>query len=70
MSMMLCVAPKERHTALLDHVAGAYDVSGPMLSDAVMAALALKNGVTLASTDRDFSRFKEVRWVNPLDQTG
>lgn len=37
-----------------------------MVSDAVLAAIAIENGATLASTDRDFSRFTELKWVNPL----
>ena len=40
--------------------------TGPLLTDAVLAAMAMENGATLASTDRDFSRFENLRWVNPL----
>jgi hypothetical protein len=40
---------------------------GPLVSDAVLAALALEHGAALASTDRDFARFPGLRWVNPLD---
>jgi hypothetical protein len=63
------IEPGVRHAAVLEHVANAYAVQGPLLSDAVIAALALENGATVASTDRDFSRFKEVRWVNPLEES-
>ncbi|MDQ2774245.1 MAG: hypothetical protein M3Y57_04855 [Acidobacteriota bacterium] len=43
-----------------------HQASGPLVSDAVLAALAIENGATLASTDQDFSRFSGLRWVNPL----
>ena len=29
-------------------------------------ALAIENGLTLCSTDRDFARFSELKWENPL----
>lgn len=40
-------------------------VSGPLVMDAFLAALALENGATLVTTDRDFSRFPKLRLVNP-----
>jgi predicted nucleic acid-binding protein len=43
-----------------------FDATGPLLPDAVLAALALENGATVASTDQDFRRFPTVKWINPL----
>jgi toxin-antitoxin system PIN domain toxin len=40
-------------------------VTGPLVMDAFLAALALENGATLATTDRDFSRFPKLKRVNP-----
>jgi len=40
-------------------------VTGPLVMDAFLAALALENGVTLATTDRDFSRFPKLKLFNP-----
>jgi len=40
-------------------------VSGPLVMDAFLAALALENGATLATADRDFSRFPRLKLVNP-----
>jgi predicted nucleic acid-binding protein len=34
--------------------------------DAHLAALAVEHGLTLCSTDGDFARFKNLRWINPL----
>jgi uncharacterized protein len=59
--------PGARHLVLLEQLTREHSVSGPMVSDAVLAALAIEHGATLASTDRDFQRFESLGWVNPLD---
>jgi toxin-antitoxin system PIN domain toxin len=42
-------------------------IHGPMIHDARVAAICLQNGVTqLWSADRDFSRFEELKTLNPL----
>jgi len=40
-------------------------ITGPLVMDAFLAALALENGATLVSTDRDFSRFPRLRVHDP-----
>ena len=35
--------------------------------DAALAAIAIEHGATLCSTDRDFSRFAGLDWVNPIE---
>jgi toxin-antitoxin system PIN domain toxin len=40
--------------------------TGPLASDAFLAALAIEHGAALFSTDRDFSRFLKLKFVNPL----
>jgi hypothetical protein len=40
-------------------------ISGPLVMDAFLAALALENGATLVTTDRDFSRFPTLRCSDP-----
>lgn len=44
-------------------------VAGNLAPDAHLAALALTHGATLASCDADFSRFRMLRWENPLHGT-
>jgi uncharacterized protein len=61
------VQPGPRHAEILEKLVGEGNASGPLVSDAVLAALAIEHGAALASTDRDFSRFRELRWVHPLD---
>ncbi len=58
--------PGPRHLEILKRLTMEYSVAGPLASNAVLAALAMEHGATLASTDQDFRRFPEVRWVNPL----
>ncbi len=40
--------------------------SGALVSDAEIAALTLEYGGVLYTADRDFTRFPELRWKNPL----
>jgi toxin-antitoxin system PIN domain toxin len=40
-------------------------VSGPLVTDAALAALAIEQGATLCSTDRDFRRFQELKLIDP-----
>ncbi|HTB66480.1 MAG TPA: TA system VapC family ribonuclease toxin [Steroidobacteraceae bacterium] len=40
-------------------------VSGPLVTDTALAALALEHGATLCSTDRDFRRFRGLKLLDP-----
>jgi uncharacterized protein len=59
-------SPGDRHWAILTEVAASGRVRGSMLIDAHLAALAMEHGATLASSDRDFTRFPGLRHVDPL----
>src|SRR5262245_42865785 len=39
---------------------------GNLTTDAHLAALCIERGATLHTADGDFSRFRGLRWVNPL----
>lgn len=41
-------------------------ITGPLVTDTALAALALENGAVLCSTDRDFRRFRQLRVLDPL----
>lgn len=41
---------------------------GNLIMDAWLAALAIDQGCTLVTTDRDFARFQGLRWKHPLEQ--
>lgn len=57
--------PGPRHAEILEDLLTRYRIGGPMVTDAVLAAIAFEYGAALASTDRDFSRFANLRWINP-----
>jgi predicted nucleic acid-binding protein len=40
--------------------------SGPLVSDAEIAAITIEHGGVLHTADRDFARFPGLRWKNPL----
>jgi toxin-antitoxin system PIN domain toxin len=57
----------ESHWSNLRALAIAGRIAGPLIHDARIAALCLQHGVTeFWSADRDFSRFKGLKVVNPL----
>ena len=58
--------PTPRHAEVFTELVRRYRVTGALVTDAHLAALAMEHGVEVASTDADFSRFREVRWVDPL----
>lgn len=60
------VEPGDRHWEILSGLAGPGQAVGPLVMDAVLAALAIEHGATLHTTDRDFARFEGLRWTNPL----
>ncbi len=60
------LAPGERHWDILCSLVREGQAAGPLVMDAVLAAIALEHGATLCTTDRDFSRFSRLRWTNPL----
>lgn len=59
--------PAERHWEILQALNASGQVSGPLVMDAALAAVALEHGATLCTTDRDFARFAGLAWMNPLD---
>lgn len=57
--------PTDRHLDVLARLLPAAD-RPELVPDAHLAALAIEHGLMLASADRDFARFEQLRWVNPL----
>ena len=58
--------PGERHLEILRRLMDDGQASGALVTDAALAAIAIEHGATLFSTDRDFSRFAELDWNNPI----
>ncbi len=64
---IVLLAPGTRHWAIFQEVAVGGQARGPLLTDALLAALTIEWGGVLYTTDRDFSRFPRLRWKNPLE---
>ena len=60
------VHPTERHASVLRDLLVPLGAAGNLTSDAHLAALAIEHGATLCSCDVDFSRFRGLRWIDPL----
>ncbi len=58
--------PTDRHVAVLEKLIADTGVHANLVPDAHLAALAIEHGLVLCSTDRDFSRFGDLRFENPL----
>jgi uncharacterized protein len=58
----------DQHWFILRNVMIEGQASGPLVSDAEIAALTIEHGGVLHTADRDFARFPGLRWKNPLDQ--
>lgn len=61
--------PTDRYREILGRLVRDHRVSGPLFSDAQLAALAIDHGVPVVSTDADFARFDGTTWINPLQIT-
>jgi toxin-antitoxin system PIN domain toxin len=62
------VSPGPRHWSIFTRLCLESGVKGNLVPDAFLAALAIESGCEWVSCDRDFSRFKGLRWRHPLDQ--
>jgi len=60
------VGPGERHAEILFRLLTELGSAGNLTSDAHLAALAIEYQAEIVSTDTDFSRFRGLRWFNPL----
>lgn len=56
----------ERTASVLAGLVTDVPVTGNLVPDAQLAALAIEHGLVLCSTDTDFARFEDLRWENPL----
>jgi toxin-antitoxin system PIN domain toxin len=58
--------PTEAHLEVFGSLVRAHRITGDLVPDARLAALALEHGLAICSADTDFARFPEVEWTNPL----
>ena len=60
------LVPGDQHWSVLRRMILEGRASGPLVSDAQIAALTIEYGGVLHTADRDFARFPGLRWKNPL----
>ena len=58
--------PGDRYRGILARLMVSSVDRANLIPDAQLAALAIENGFLLCSSDRDFARFPELKWKNPL----
>ena len=61
------ITPSRRHWELFTGLSG--EITGPLVADANIAALAIEHGCELVTTDSGFARFRGLRWRHPLAAT-
>lgn len=61
------VQPREAddHWLVFQRLLAGAGTGGNLVTDAYLAALAIGNGATLATCDRDFARFSGLSWISP-----
>jgi len=62
------VAPGPRHWSIFKDLCRTADARGNLVADAYLAALAIECGCEWVSLDRDFARFADLRWRQPLSR--
>lgn len=57
----------ERHWSIFADLCSSANAKGNLVADAYHAALCIEHGCEWATTDRDYARFKGLRWFHPLE---
>lgn len=57
--------PGSRHLRLVRRLCEEAAATGDLVPDAIIGAIALEHGATVATLDRDFARFESVRHLRP-----
>ena len=60
------VAPGGRHWEIFTRLCRDAGARGNLVPDAWLAALAIESGCEFVTTDRDYARFPDLRWLHPL----
>src|SRR5579863_3380650 len=59
------IEPGERHWSIFRRLCVEANITGPRISDAWYAALAIEHGCEWITMDRDFARFPGLKWARP-----
>ena len=66
---VVLIEPGDRFWGILSKLIDTGQVSGPLMTDAALAALTIEHGATLCTTDRDFTRFPTLQTFDPTSGT-
>ena len=62
------IRPGARHWEIFHRICLQSEVKGNLVQDAWLAALALESGCEWITTNRDYARFRGLRWRHPLEE--
>jgi toxin-antitoxin system PIN domain toxin len=60
------IEPGLRHWEIFERLCLDCEARGNLVPDAYLAAMAIESGCEWITTDRDYSRFRGLRWRHPL----
>jgi hypothetical protein len=66
MPQAVIINPGPRHWDIFTELCQQARAAGNLIPDAYLAAIALESGCEFVSTDRDFARFSDLSWSDPL----
>ena len=58
--------PGQRFGSIFQGLLDEVQATGNLVPDAYLGALSIEHGLTVVSSDADFARFADLRWLNPL----
>jgi toxin-antitoxin system PIN domain toxin len=61
------IRPGPRHFGIFTDLCRAPGLRAGLVADAYFAALAIESGCRFVTRDRDFARFRDLDWYDPLD---
>jgi toxin-antitoxin system PIN domain toxin len=62
------IHPTEQHWPIFQQMLRTGNATANLVTDAHLAALAVEHNCVLHSTDRDFTRFRGLKWKNPIEE--
>jgi uncharacterized protein len=62
----MIVSPQENHWTIFKNLCRESAATGNLVQDAWFAALAIESGCEWITVDRDYARFKSLRWRTPF----
>ncbi len=61
------ISPGERHWSIFMRLCQQPGITGNLIPDAYLAALAIESGSEWITADKDFGRFPGLKWRHPLN---